>query len=512
MQRTAAAARLFVEAFAVDPELANRTEEAYRYDAACCAARAGCGDGKDAAGLNDEQRARWRDQARIWLRDDLVVKMALLARASSIERRWLPGQLETWFKDPALARVRDDGQLRKLPLAEQEEWRALWRHVESLLSEARSTNSKDSRRAELIRSGRGETARAEWENVLKAGPANHDVWYGYAELCLYLGNQAEYKRACHELLKRFESSRAPRVCEQVGRACLLGVVGPEDRARAAALIERAVRSDPHADAWAHPYFLIAQGLARYRFDDFDGAVQAIRGEAMRVHGPLPHLVVAMAHKRAGRTDEALRSFAKALEIYDWRQVDNHDAWLYQTLRHEAEPLFMPNLPALLAGQARPRDQSERLALIAVCRSMQRTATAARLFVEAFAVDPELANRLDDGHRFYAACCAARGGSGDGEDATDLTNAERARWRGQALAWLRDDLIAKRTLLAGGPIDRRAALPGQLATWFSDPALGGVRDVGLRTLPSLEQEAWRALWRDAESLLTDARLANSKTSQ
>jgi serine/threonine-protein kinase len=512
MQRTAAATRLFVEAFAVDSALANGPE-AHRYYAACCAARAGCGDGEDAGGLKDEERARWRDQARVWLRDDLVAKMALFARASAAERRWLPGQLETWFRDTDLAGVRDDGHLRNLPPAEQEAWRALWRNTESLLVETRSATSRDSRWHELIQSGQSETVRAEWENVLKAGPPNHEAWYGYAELCLFLGNQAEYERACHELLERFESSREPRVCEQVGRACLLGIVSSEVRTRAAALVERAVRSDlSPAETWTHPYFLIAQGLARYRCEDFDGTIQAIQGEALRVHGPMPHLVVAMAHQRAGRTDEALRSFAKALLSYDWKQVDNHDAWLYHTLRREAEPLVMPNLAALLAGQVRPRDQSERLALIAICRSSQRTTMAARLFAEAFADDPELANRLDEGHRYNAACCAARAGRGDGEDAAGLNEEERARWRDQARVWLRDDLVAKRALLAGAPTAERAGLPSKLATWLSDPALTGVRDAGLRKLPSPEQESWRALWRDAETLLADARSANSKTSR
>jgi tetratricopeptide (TPR) repeat protein len=510
LQRTAAAARLFAEAFAVDPDLADRLDAGHRYNAACCAARAGCGDGEDAAGLSDRERAAWREQARVWFRDDLLAKRVLLIRAPTPERRWLPGKLESWFKDPDLARVRDAGELRKLPPPEQEAWRAIWRDAELLLAEARSTKSTNSRRTGLIQSGLGETARAEWESLLRAGSHPHDVWYGYAELCLYLGNHAEYERACHELLDRFEASRDPRVCEQVGRACLLGFVGPEDRTRAAALVERAVRAElSPADAWARPYFLIAQGLARYRSGDFDGAVRAIHGEALRVHGPLPHLVVAMAHQRAGRTDEALRSLAKGLSGYDWSQVDHHDAWLYHTLRREAEPLVMPNLATLLTGQASPRDQPERLALIAVCRSRQRTATAARLYAEAFAADPELANRLDEGHRYRAACCAARAGCGDGEDATGLSDQERAAWRDQARVWLRDDLVAKRTILSGAPAAEREALRGKLATWLSDLALAGVRDSGLRKLPTPEQEAWRALWRDAEALLAEAGSANSK---
>jgi tetratricopeptide (TPR) repeat protein len=43
-----------------------------RYGAARCAALAGCGQGKDAARMDGEERARWRRQARDWLGADLA--------------------------------------------------------------------------------------------------------------------------------------------------------------------------------------------------------------------------------------------------------------------------------------------------------------------------------------------------------------------------------------------------------------------------------------------------------
>jgi serine/threonine-protein kinase len=372
------------------------------------------------------------------------------------------------------------------------------------------------RRAVVLQLGLGEAACVEWENALKARPPTHDAWYGYAELCLYLGHQDKYERACHDLLGQFESSDDPRVCEQVGRACLLGIVGQEDMVRAAALVERAVRADPlRSPAWAHPYFLIAQGLARYRLDDFDGAVRAVHGEALRAHGPLPHLVVAMAHRRAGRTGEAFRSFARALTGYDWSpsRVDSHDAWLYHTLRREAEPLVMPNLADLLAGRAEPHDSLERLALGAVYESRRQFARAAKMLAGAFDADPDLASRIDADHRYYAARCAARAGCGDGEDAAQAGDEDRAAWREHARTWLRDLLAVKRALLAGALTAERAALPGQLEIWLTDPALAGVRDDdALRKLSASECEAWRTLWGDVHSLLTQARSATSKTSR
>src|SRR5262249_48183665 len=90
-----AAAQLYADAFATDPasledltsecpgraalgdrQPVGRVEELAsecRYPAARCAALAGCGLGDDGAGLSEAERARWRRQARDWLRADLAV-------------------------------------------------------------------------------------------------------------------------------------------------------------------------------------------------------------------------------------------------------------------------------------------------------------------------------------------------------------------------------------------------------------------------------------------------------
>jgi Flp pilus assembly protein TadD len=68
----AAAARFARDAFAADPKLAQLLPAGLRYLAACAGALAGCGHGKDADKLDDEERALWRRQALDWLRQDLT--------------------------------------------------------------------------------------------------------------------------------------------------------------------------------------------------------------------------------------------------------------------------------------------------------------------------------------------------------------------------------------------------------------------------------------------------------
>jgi tetratricopeptide (TPR) repeat protein/tRNA A-37 threonylcarbamoyl transferase component Bud32 len=399
------------------------------------------------------------------------------------------------------------GELWRLKESPQ---RALLEFTRAIEGRPTAVQAARARRGVMLQLGLGEEARTEWANALAARPTEHDEWYGYAELCLYLGHQAEYERTCHELLGRFESGADPRLCEKLGRACLIGIVGPEDRKRAAALIERALGAQlPAWEAWLRPYFQLAQGLARYRAGDFTGTIDAIQGEALRVHGPLPHLVVSMAQARTGHRDLALGSLATAIGMYDWKlsHIRDQDGCIYHSLRREAESVVMPNLTQLLAGHEQPRDQDERMALAAICQSMQRTAKAATLYADAFKKAPALSQRW----RYDAACCAARAGCGDGEDAAQLSETERAASREQARLWLRDDLIAKKGLLAGATTAERAALPRTLETWLKDPALACVRDESkLRKLPSAERQTWIGLWRDAEALRAEARSAISKT--
>ncbi len=66
-----AALRLYEEAFAADAKLTDDWRRPHRYNAACAAALAGCGLGKDADQLDDRERARLRRQALAWLRADL---------------------------------------------------------------------------------------------------------------------------------------------------------------------------------------------------------------------------------------------------------------------------------------------------------------------------------------------------------------------------------------------------------------------------------------------------------
>jgi eukaryotic-like serine/threonine-protein kinase len=133
----AAAARLCTDAFAMKPQLAESPGPGHRYAAARSAALAGCGQGEDGAKLDDTARARWRAQARRWLRADLDALARKLESGLAADRAEVQKTLARWRQDPPLAGLRDPDALEKLPPAERQECRTLWGDLDALLRRAR---------------------------------------------------------------------------------------------------------------------------------------------------------------------------------------------------------------------------------------------------------------------------------------------------------------------------------------------------------------------------------------
>jgi serine/threonine-protein kinase len=135
-QRFAAAAGLYAEVFAARPGLAADPRAGHRYNGACAAAQAGCGQGVDATGLSTGDRLRWRRQALTWLRADLGALTDLLDKGPPQARLVVQQNLRHWQYDPDLAGLRDPEALNRLPEAERQAWTRLWADVAELLERA----------------------------------------------------------------------------------------------------------------------------------------------------------------------------------------------------------------------------------------------------------------------------------------------------------------------------------------------------------------------------------------
>jgi hypothetical protein len=135
-QRYAAAARWYGEAFRVQPHLLAGPPAGQRYYAARAAARAGCGQGWDAADLDETSRAGFRRQARDWLRAALETRHQLLEQEPEKTRPTVADDMNAWLADPDFAGVREPEALARLPEAEREAWQKLWADVADTLARA----------------------------------------------------------------------------------------------------------------------------------------------------------------------------------------------------------------------------------------------------------------------------------------------------------------------------------------------------------------------------------------
>jgi hypothetical protein len=114
--------------------------------------------------------------------------------------------------------------------------------------------------------------------------------------------------------------------------------------------------------------------------------------------------------------------------------------------------------------------------------------------------------------YNAACAAARAGTGQG-DAKDLPEAERAKFRRQALDWLRLELARYQQAFKERPEPVAAWLREFLRHWQKDDDLTAVREgTALAALPAEERPAWMKLWEDVAALLrlADDTLADDTT--
>jgi hypothetical protein len=159
---------------------------------------------------------------------------------------------------------------------------------------------------------------------------------------------------------------------------------------------------------------------------------------------------------------------------------------------------------VLAGNDRPKGATEGLDFAQFCYDTGRHAAAARLWAEALASDPKLADDRQAQHRYHAACAAALAGCGQAKDDPPPDGSARAALRQQAFDWLKAERSAWARLLDSGPPPVRATIAPVLQHWRSDPDLAGVRDPdALARLPDAERPAWRALWSDVDTLLKTA---------
>jgi eukaryotic-like serine/threonine-protein kinase len=134
----ATAARLWSRAVDAKPELADDRKAPHRYNAACAAALAAAGQGKNEPCPDAAACVRLRRQALACLKMELAAWAKVLEFGNPQEVATIVPALQHWQEDADLVTIRDRAALDSLPADEQRAWRALWSEFGALLAKARA--------------------------------------------------------------------------------------------------------------------------------------------------------------------------------------------------------------------------------------------------------------------------------------------------------------------------------------------------------------------------------------
>jgi eukaryotic-like serine/threonine-protein kinase len=161
------------------------------------------------------------------------------------------------------------------------------------------------------------------------------------------------------------------------------------------------------------------------------------------------------------------------------------------------------LPNVIKDFDKPANAQERCHFGWLCQTPRHKlyGQSVRIYDQAFGAEPGLLDDLQWCNRYNAARAAALAGCGKGEDEAKPDDAERARLRRQAHAWLKADLPALIKLRGGPAPEMRAAVDKRLRLWLIEPDLECVREAdALAALPEEEQAGWRRLWEDVRKAI------------
>jgi Flp pilus assembly protein TadD len=267
-----------------------------------------------------------------------------------------------------------------------------------------------------------------------------------------------------------------------------------------AIVEYRTAIQLKPDALAH-YNL---GIALKSRGNFDLAIAEYRTAiGLKPDYAEPHCNLGQIFTQRGEFSQALEMYRKGHELGS-RRPD----WPYPSAQWVADAerkLDQANrFPAVLRGDDKPKDNSERRGFAQMAYDRKHFVAASRLWAAALEADPKLVDDRQNPLRYESARAAALAIAGHGKDEPPPDDVMKAKLRSQALEWLKGELTTWTKVLESGPSQTRAKIVQTLNHWKKDSDLAGVRDaLALARLPEEERKTWQELWADVDSLLNRA---------
>jgi eukaryotic-like serine/threonine-protein kinase len=347
----------------------------------------------------------------------------------------------------------------------------------------------------LHRSGRLDEAAATFRRAVRVRP--DDLWanIGLGAVLLDRGSNAEAQA-------QFREAEAIRPDDGWVRDQIAQVLAARGELEAAIEESReAVRREPD-NSFAHDHLgqaLLDAGRTAEAIDAFRAAIRLDR------HPGPARDDLGRALLAAGELDEALRWLQRP------RREGPSESGRRGGKERSADPAaaiaevqrlgaLQARLPGVLRGVDQPADAAECAEFARLASLQHQHATAARLWRQAFATDPALADEFPAQRRFRAACAAAMAGGPDDRDRSTLDEASRRDWLRQAGEWLEAELRAYDRMRNAGTPQERAAIVRRLGRWQVVPALAALRDAADPAVrKDVRRNSHQELWLDAAAL-------------
>ena len=269
----------------------------------------------------------------------------------------------------------------------------------------------------LAEQGKLPEAEAVFRRSIELNPDDATAWYNFGLALTKQGKHHEAEAAYRQAIELKPDEAMPRY--NLGNALANQGKYPE----AEAVFRRAIELKPD-DPHAHYYLGNALGN-QGKYPEAEAVFR--RAIELKPDDPHAHYYLGFALMKQKKLPEAEAAYRRAIELqpdYAGAHVNLGAALANQGKLPEAEAVFRR------AIELEPDYADAKCGLADVLRGQGKHVSAIRVYVEAFATDPEFAERSRT-VRYNAACSAALAGSGQGEDAETLDDAERSRFRRQA---------------------------------------------------------------------------------
>jgi hypothetical protein len=268
------ATRLWAEALAADPRLANDLQAARRYEAASSAALAAAGQAEDAAPLDDQARVGLRKQALAWLRADL----ALLESSRPSDPTAAHQALRRWQEDSDLADLRDAAALTKLPAAERTAFTQLWADVAMLVQKAHAQERTLPIASALadrdIAAGRTQDALVHMATLSAGKPEDTVLSLKVAALQAWFGQEKELAATRQRILAFAKGTSDSGTADHGAKACSILPSADKAELEAVLALGRKAVEFGKGGQWQE-WNLLALGMAEYRSGNDAAAVEAL---------------------------------------------------------------------------------------------------------------------------------------------------------------------------------------------------------------------------------------------